>query len=212
MRAVRARNARLFIKDDFQLCNRSITRKYRRANYRREEKNERVVEKVDVTKAYASDLRNGCRPNGHRWNDAIFTITSGSAPRLGDTLSNTIGKSTCRFSSVSRTVNVKGKENDIPFGYSGGTKGTYFTLARENRKVPRRTESPRSFISREKAEVERCVSELESSCGYRGGALWWRRRRESSNARVCVKIHPAHSSDRRRREEKREDTDKWTGR
>lgn len=119
-----------------------------------------------------------CRSNGHRWNAAIFT-TSEAAPRSHgqNTLSDTIGTLArhcdAQIPSLPRTFGEgRGKSGRHWNSFRvipgpGGTKGTYFNA---NEKVPRQTKSPRSFISREKPEVERCECGWSSCCVDRRSA------------------------------------------
>lgn len=138
-----------------------------------------------------------CRSNGHRWNAAIFTSIGRAAPCDQDTLSDTIGNSTCTSArncdaQIPSLPNIRwrtGKRDDIgiPFGNTRARRNKRNVLHfNANEKVPRQTKSPRSFISREKPEVEQC--EWSWVLVWIEEALLPRRRRRKGGVATDVRV------------------------
>lgn len=130
-----------------------------------------ALEKVDATKTHSRTkaISSECRSNGHRWNAAIFTGIGScpAAPWPGHTfwhnrqLNVHVDQALRRADSVTSTDIReglgKGDDIGIPFGNTRARWNKRSVLHfNANEKVPRRTKSPRSFISREKPEVELC--------------------------------------------------------
>lgn len=125
----------------------------------------------------ATDSR---RSNRHGWNGAIFTSVRSHPEAGGDTLSDTDRhRATPRFrrtfTSNHRERFSRGKREKRTALRRRSSLGNAPAIRRNkrnvlhlgaNEKVPRRTKSPRSFISREKPRVELGVSEkIGCSCG-----------------------------------------------
>lgn len=156
-----------------------------------------ALEKVDATKIHSRTkaISSECRSNGHRWNAAIFTGIGScpAAPWPGHTfwhnrqLNVHVDQALRRTDSVTSTDIReglgKGDDIGIPFGNTRARWNKRSVLHfNANEKVPRRTKSPRSFISREKPEVELCRWTLSPRVGRRGAAAkeasqGWRRNR-----------------------------------
>lgn len=74
---------RLLIKSNFQLCGRSISPEYRRANYRKKCTRWGWLMQRKLTRVRV--ISSECRSNGRRWNVAIFTSVGRAAPWPGHT-------------------------------------------------------------------------------------------------------------------------------
>jgi len=166
------RTTRLLIKNDFQLCSRSISPEYR-TNYRKKWARWLMQRKLTQARAISSE----CRSNGHRWNTAIFTASK-AAPRPRDTLLTQSANSTstsarhcdAQIPSLQETFSERlGKGNDvgIPFGNTWARWNKRSILHfNANEKVPRRKiPNPQGRLLAERNPKLDGVGKTKSSCG-----------------------------------------------